>query len=84
VTRTANYDREEIVLDYTLMRSMHDKIYNQGVYLNLPVEDRKIFVDREGERAIITIDYSMPIDLFVYKFDMKFHIDRKSEGIGFK
>ncbi len=84
VERAVNYDRENTTLDYGMMRSLHDKLVNQAEKLGVPVDDRDIFIDRELDRVTIKLKYSVPVDLFVYKFDMKFKINKTSEGLGFK
>ncbi|MBN1356285.1 hypothetical protein JXA40_08495 [bacterium] len=82
--KQVNYSRENRVLDHTMLRIMHDKVYNYAVSLKLPLEDSQVMVDREGERAIMTIKYDHPIDMIFFRFKIPFHFHHMSEGIGFK
>ena len=82
--KQVNYDREDYILDAAMMRSIAEKTYNRAKSLHLPVSDRDIKIDAEGDRAILEIKYNYPVDLFLFKFDMNFKINRRSEGLGFK
>jgi hypothetical protein len=79
-----NYNRENAILNATMIRIMHDKVYNRAVSLKLPVKENQIVVDREGERATMKIDYVYPIDMFILSFDFPFHFNHTSEGVGFQ
>lgn len=83
VTETVNYDRQNYVLDANMMRSMVDRVYNQAIELNLPISEKSIQIEREDERAVMSIDYIQPVDMILFQFNMKMKIERVSEGIGF-
>ncbi len=83
VTETVNYDRQNYVLDANMMRSMVDRVYNQALELNLPISEKSIQIEREDERAVMSIDYIQPVDMILFQFNMKMSIKRVSEGIGF-
>ncbi|GEM_PF-6644062 len=84
VTETVNYDRQNYVLDATMMRSMVDRVYNKALELNLPIAEKSIQIEREDDRAVMSIDYIHPVDMILFRFNLKMKIERMSEGIGFK
>ena len=79
--KIVNYDTENERLDYSLMRSMYDKVYNRAVDLNLPVKEKDVIVDREDNRAVIKIKYTIPVNLFVTTIDLNFNTEKRSEGV---
>lgn len=81
---TVNYDRQNYTLDAGMMRSMVDRIENRAIDMGIPLTDRGIKIDREGDRAIIEIEYLQPFDLVLFKFERVMRIEKKSEGLGFK
>jgi predicted membrane protein len=51
---------------------IRDTIYKEMVDLNIPAQKDDVQVTAEGGRVSISLDYKVPIDLMVYKFDLHF------------
>ena len=49
-----------------------DTIFREMQDLNIPATREQLVVTSEGGRVSISLDYKVPIDLIVYKFDMHF------------
>jgi hypothetical protein len=72
--KQVNYDWQNMKLDATMIRSMHDQTYNKAKSLDLPVSERDMKVEQEAEKATIEINYKYPVDLFLFKFNLEFHV----------
>ncbi len=79
-----NYDRENYTMSPTMIRSIHAKVINRARQLNLPVKEENIKADYEWDRATVEVNYIHPVNLFVTTYNWSFHIERSSEGVGFK
>lgn len=51
---------------------IRDTIYKEVQELNIPVSKDEIKVTAEGGRVSISLDYKVPVDLTVYKFELHF------------
>lgn len=51
---------------------IRDTIYKEMVELNIPATKEELKVTAEGGKVSISLDYKVPIDLIVYKFDLHF------------
>jgi len=51
---------------------IRETIYKEMKELNIPASKDDIKVTAEGGRVSISLDYKVPIDLTVYKFDLHF------------
>ena len=84
VKKQVNYDRENYSMSPTMIRSIHAKVENRARQLNLPVKEENIKADYEWDKATVEVNYIYPVNLFVTTYDWSFHINRTSEGVGFK
>ncbi|HKW88676.1 MAG TPA: DUF4845 domain-containing protein [Candidatus Acidoferrales bacterium] len=48
-------------------------IFKKVKELGIPIQPDNIQVTRDGNRVTISADYSVPVDLVVYQFDLHFH-----------
>jgi hypothetical protein len=79
--KQVNYDSENYQLDATMLNSMSSKVLNKAIDLKLPVTDRDIKIDQEGNKAIMVVKYKYPVNLIFFEFNWNFEITRRSEGI---
>jgi len=49
-----------------------DTVFREMQDLNIPATREELVVKAEGGRVSISLDYKVPIDLLVYKFDLHF------------
>jgi hypothetical protein len=45
----------------------------------IPIGPKDVLITKEGPYFTVEIDYSLPIDLRVHKYDMQFHVSESGE-----
>ncbi len=51
---------------------IRESIYKEMQELNIPAKKEDLKITAEGGRVSISLDYKVPVDLTVYKFDLHF------------
>lgn len=51
---------------------IRDNVFKEVRNLEIPVKREDIHVDASSEQVKISVDYRVPVDLLVYKFDLHF------------
>ncbi|HUO33823.1 MAG TPA: hypothetical protein VMU43_02420 [Candidatus Acidoferrum sp.] len=54
-------------------QDVQDDIWKKIQELGIPATEDAVVVTGQGGAVTISVNYSVPIDLIVYKFDMQFH-----------
>lgn len=59
-------------------RSFERKILNRANELNIPLQDKHVVVKKTGQRVIMDVEYTVPLDFFVFTYNKhyKHHMDR--------
>ncbi len=54
------------------------EIYNRARELDLPIDKKRIKVDKGPNRVIMDVELTVPLDFFVYTYnwEIKIHLDR--------
>ncbi|NJL26380.1 MAG: hypothetical protein HC897_00195 [Thermoanaerobaculia bacterium] len=55
-----------------------NSIYKRAQELKLPVQQKEISVQKDTQRAVMDVEFTIPVDLFVYTWMWKvsLHVDR--------
>lgn len=48
-------------------------VWQEAQNLGIPINPQDIQLDMSGGRVSISLDYSVPVDLYVYQFTLQFH-----------
>lgn len=79
VEKQANWDRENSVAPPTL-ETLDDQIREKARKLGVVIHDRKLVINYENPILKIAVDYHIPVNLYLYKFDWNFQIERETQN----
>ncbi|MBN1551303.1 hypothetical protein JW979_07535 [bacterium] len=74
-----NYDREFEKMNPTLLARIQNNVYAQAKSMKIPIKTGGVTVDSREDVAYIKVEYIQPIDVFIYKFNWKVVIEKKSD-----
>ena len=64
------------------LESLRTSIYDKAREVEIPITAKDIKIARHGASFDLTIDYSFPIDIRVYKHELTFHVSESGEVFG--